>query len=241
MPFRIPLQSLALAVALAAATAVPLSASLHQGSRSTADAAEIFGTGKYGADKGGFEISWNISQEGDLYRYQYVFSNGQGKGVAQDISHVTLQVSAQFVFSDFAGIIKGSLKEGDLRTYKPTDPGKSNPNLPGEIYGAKFDPPAKSGGKQYVEFLSTRAPTWGDFYAKSGKEGGKGGAWTTVWNTGFGIAPPPASATGIITLAYIAVPDTKTVEVIPEPVFLQLGALTGMGGLALRRKLRTRR
>lgn len=194
---------------------------------------EIVGLGKYALSTEktkvpGFSISWEITQVGNNYRYLYTFAAGDGEGgVPMDVSHLILQVSDTFTYSDFVEISAATLKKDDLRTYSPA--GKdinSNPNLPASIFGAKFEleetDDEDEEHKQYIEFVTTRAPMWGSFYVKSGNG-------TEAWNVGL-----ETSSVGIE--GFVAVPDTVTL--IPEPALLQMGALAAFGVVGLRRLFR---
>lgn len=211
----------ALTLTVALLQGVQVNADLWSGSRTSYNAAEIVGAGDYGpSPEDGFRVSWVITPTvGGKFHYLYTFTDDAGGNVAKDVSHFILQVSDTFDYSNFVSIAQGALKQQDLKTYIPGENGNSNPELPASIFGAKFDPPAKVNGKQYIEFVSTRAPMWGNFYVKSGNG-------THAWN--LGLKDPTADLAG-----FIAVPDT--VEVIPEPIFLQMGSLLTLGGLGIRR------
>ncbi len=165
------------------------------------------------------EIEWLVTQSVDLtWHYKYTF-----EVPAKDLGHIIFQVSPDFTLADFL-----SPGTPDLKTFSPEDPGKSNPGLPGDIYGLKFE---GGGLVNTIEFDSTRAPMWGDFYAKGGKDE-KGTVDLYAYNTNFGVDENT-------TLFKIAVPDTDTDSVVvplPGAVLLSLLGLSA-AGLRLRRRV----
>ncbi len=170
----------------------------------------IAATGSW--DNSSTEITWNVTQNADLtWHYQYVFDVPK-----KDLSHIIFEVSDTFSEVDFLG-------PGDAHLKTWYDQGKSNPGLPAPLYGLKF---AGSGLSTTVEFNSTRAPMWGDFYAKDGKEKVAKHEKIDVYayNTSFGVDT---------TDFKIAVPDTANVEPPPDVVTPLPGAvLLGLLGLS---------
>jgi len=208
---------------------------------------------------GAFQIAWSIEQQTDgSWFYQYTYSDGQGKALPKDLSHAILAVSTSATpddFYGFAGDIANEEKPGEgheglaveLRTFQPSDPGKSNPNLPGTIAnGLKTD---MSGAASVVSFYSSRQPMWTDFYAKDGVDNlGKGNKVdVTAWNADFGVAVAnpndflnPAEDVDGNALAKILAPNTiettppTSTQPVPTPAAAMLIAWIG-AGLALRR------
>lgn len=216
--------SLMLAVSLA-----PLSAFASLvGSLSTPAGSGIVGGGNWTPEPTGqgYQIEWDISQNGDgSWRYKYILSDQGGDPLSPATSHIIFQLSENILPSDlfnFAGDIS-MIVFGDF------GPASANPGFPaGEsIFGVKFD---LAGNQRIVEFDSNRQPMWGDYYAK-------GGSSSFAYNTDLGVAvanannylDTPVDALGR-PLHKILVPDT----LIPEPVTL---ACLGLGGLLLRRRL----
>jgi hypothetical protein len=228
--FRMTLAALAVAM-LSSATA---KADLFVGSRVSPASSGVTATD--GWDDGGFKIAWDITKVGSDWSYQYTISNSLGGALSKGLSHLILSVSSNFTAKDISNLTGGTLASGDPQTYTPGSMGNSDPNLPGPIYGIKITPTSSSGPYTF-SFLSDRAPTWGDFYAKDGVDGeGRSKVDVTAWNTGFGTTPPTDPKADFT--AWIARPDTVT-NLVPEPSTLAIAGLGALGllGYALRRRL----
>jgi len=107
----------------------------------------------------GFSISWNVYQDTntDLWTYEYTLTGDK------EISHFILEIT-----KPFSSTISGDPYEGP-QIWSPSDPGNSNPGLPADIYGIKFD----FGGSPVTYTIETPLdPVWGNFYAKDGKDSG---------------------------------------------------------------------
>jgi hypothetical protein len=107
--------------------------------------------------------------------------------------------------------------------------------MPEPIYGIKFD--EASGTATHMEFLTLRAPVWGDFYSKNGRAGGHG--WNLAYNAGFGSpdSDPTAPPQGGSIANHLLVPDTREVPSVPEPsTMLLFGAGLLGAALALRKQ-----
>ena len=94
------------------------------------------------------------------------------------MSHLIFAVSAGATRSEFTFTANNEAPpdSADPRTYSNTGSTGENPNLPAPIFGFKCSPAAPcaagdSKGKFVIEFITDRAPTWGDFYAKDGNLG----------------------------------------------------------------------
>lgn len=163
-------------------------------------------------------VTWTIKQNLDgSWNYAYSFSVYKS-----DVSHVIIETSSSFTMANIFNASGGSVEIG---TFGP-DQGNSNPNMPSELYGIKFD--STSGTTLTVKFDSNLAPTWGDFYAKGGKTGGD---WNAIWDEGF-ARPDPGSPVSSGTFDnHILVPGGS----IPEPATLSALAL---GGAVLLRRTR---
>ena len=213
----------ALAAGMAARASVLVDEPCLSGYRSTA--ADITAYGGWTQQDGGIRMSWNITRVGSLWSYSYTVADN----VAPDatitplVSHFLLEVSPTITGDNAQQIIQGiSFVNPVLYTADPQSPDNrspggngGNPNLPSDIYAVKFD-----GGCFAWSFLSTRAPIWGDFYLKDGKQSG---IVTVAWNSGFGTDP----AEGATDFSgWIPTPDTYGMEEVPEPssiLFLCIG------------------
>jgi hypothetical protein len=157
---------------------------------------------------------WVTDNDNGTFTYKYILSVTQ-----KEISHMIIEVSPTFTSDNIRQILQGSGSVGEYG-----DEGKSNPGIPGLLYGIK----TASGGLSYtLEFISNRIPVWGDFYAKDGKDGGKDVA---IWNSGFGNPDSDDSSIG-----HILVPDTIP-PIVPVPGAMVLGSLGMVCVGFLRRK-----
>jgi len=203
----------------AQAADVPVAESFWTGqSRSSLNANQIFATGEWA--NGGFSISWKITKEAAGY-FRYEYTIPVAGTIAPDMSHVILEVSEPFVWGDSTTYDAWGLSktpDGQATTYSGNDP--SNPFMPGQMYGLKWNTDGWSSGT--ISFNSWRAPVWGDFYAIDGKPKGQE---VYAYNVGFGQQPEGTFD------KWIARPDSRVY--IPEPVFFQFGAMMGLGGLGV--------
>lgn len=177
-------------------------------------------------------LSWEVTDNMDgSWNYAYVYTVPR-KG----LSHLILEVSDNFAIEDYLGT-----GYPELRLYCPDDPGKSNPGLPDDIYGLKFEIPDNGDVLKYsIEFDSTRSPMWGDFYAKSGKTKGND---VYAHNDGFTEDDTdPDIRLKLVVDDHIMVPDTVIIPppgpVIPSPAAMLLTALgTGVVAVCRQRSL----
>ena len=170
--------------------------------------------GSDGWDNSNTIMSWtiqDIDNQGGyvLWQYNYTFTGGSTK----NISHALIEVSPDSQTSDFTILSGSSPLTGGAAEYDHN--GNSNINMPADMWAIKFGPDDPADNSLNISFTTTRAPVWGDFYAKDGKQGGE---WVTAWNTGFtanDTDPTDPASSGSIQ-NHILRPDTATV--VPEPV-----------------------
>ena len=176
----------------------------------------LSGTGAWITE--GSTLDWTVTNNGTgPWHYEYTLSVPKGH-----VSHLIIEVSDEFTECDILNP-DGPFRDIEIQTYHE-DP--SNPFMPGEIHGIKFD---KVRGKTVqISFDSWQIPVWGDFYAKDGKAGGE---LNVAFNSGFtsGDVDPITPAASGSWNNHILVPDT----VIPEPATL---LLLGLGVYLLRRR-----
>lgn len=166
----------------------------------------------------GFQIEWFIEDQPDgSWKYQYWLKDSQGalyqEPAMASISHFTIEISPDATEADFWGM-GGDVEFGDIN---------------GISSAMKLD-----FGAGYYEFFSTRAPVWGDFYAKDGTAGGLGE--NTAYNAGFGNPDPLDGPTNGSIGNKILRPDTST-TVVPEPGTMLLMGI-GLAGAGIVRKFR---
>jgi hypothetical protein len=170
----------------------------------------------------GFRVAWDISSNGDgTWSYHYDLTKPFDASLRKDVSYFILQVSDNFTSRD----ISGGWVPGWYQGGNPSSPG-----IPGPIWGIKVE----LNDNNSFSFDSTRAPMWGDFYAKGGTSE-SGTVWNDVYNSDFGVPvsnPNDYDQTPVDgqqrPLYKVLVPDT-----IPEPPTM---IVLGLGSVLLRKR-----
>jgi len=163
-------------------------------------------------------LEWTVTHNGSSWVYEYTFSDHGNGNQLRDVSHVIIEVSETFTLGN---IMAGTTIDGEgPKTYTPT---RSNPEMPNDIWGIKWDIDTDTTEYSWT-IISDRMPMWGDFYAK-------GGGGTVAYNMMFGTDTAGAIGNGNAG-GWVLVPDTTTVP-IPSTAYL-LGF--GVVGLMLGRR-----
>jgi hypothetical protein len=175
-------------------------------------------------------IDWTVSDQGIpgyQWMYNYIF---QKTGNKAGLSHFIIEVSDNAKSSDFTSptAIDSNSQPVVITTVGPQTLAitSGNPNMPSDVFGLKFSPPENS-GLTYLNltFYSTRAPVWGDFYAKDGGNN----PVNSAWNTSFLVADPTDGPGNGTIDNKILRPDG--IGTIPEPTTIIIWSL--VVGLAI--------
>jgi hypothetical protein len=162
--------------------------------------------------------------------------------LARDPSHLIIEFSLDTDTSNYWNVTLDGEDIYDisqLDLYSSANP--SNPLMPGEMWGLKLNTPNDFEGSFSYQFYSDRAPVWGDFYVKDGKESQVD---VVAWNVDFleadPLAPPqdgllPDGAGGFHYK--ILRPNGPSYGEVPEPTTLMLFGM-GVMGLGLWRRRR---
>lgn len=204
------------------AWAVPYTGSIT----STGDNGGLYGSDGWGE---GAILSWTVSYDPATmwWTYEYTFTVPR-----KSPSHEIIEVSSgddPFTEDNIIGATQGY--EGP-KTYTADG---SNPNMPGDLYGIKWDS-GSEGMTDMWTLVTDRAPMWGDFYSKDGTDDGIN---VIAYNTGFGHETDAVIGDGnayqaTTGWAWALVPDTDggapPQEQVPEPATILLlgGGLLGM-------------
>jgi hypothetical protein len=214
-------------VALAASSGVvaqPFSGDLYSDSIPPG----ILGTGVW-IDPGVSHLHWDVAQEASgIWDYDYTFTVPSG-----EISHLILETSTNLTGADIFDVT-GTFSGTEINTFTP-DGSNSNPNMPGPIYGIKFDNVNTTEGT--FSFRSFREPVWGDFYAKDGTAGDDvddEDVFNTAWNAGFLDADPTEPASSGSIDHHLLVPDSA--PPVPDASTFMLACVGALPVLAAARR-----
>jgi hypothetical protein len=187
----------------------------------------------------------NFDQADNHFIYTYTFT---GTVPLKNVSHVITEVSFNFTEEE---LLAGTTAGGDLDSYSASTQGNSNPGMPYEITGVKWNPTGDSTSFTWtIETL--RAPMWGNIYVVDGKGNPQTGETAVYsYNSGFALSPPPDCYRDLFSdtptcSGFALVPDTVGFScpdcpeelVTPEPASI---ALMGTGLTAIAVRLRRRR
>ncbi len=207
----------------------------YSGSLSSGDGG-LTGTGGWVNTPGkSVTFGWTVTENADLsWHYHYEFNS---TGLQGDLGHLVLETGADLTAGDIWNALP-DIVAGDPQSYSAA---QGNPSLPETVFGLKFQP--FSGSVGIMDFDSSAAPGWGDFYAKGGAKSGH------LWNTGFTASDPIAVAQGGSLDYHVLVPmlnnSVTARDVGPEPLTSAVPApgalLLGSLGAGLLSWLRTRK
>ncbi len=157
-----------------------------------------------------FTIGWDISSEINdtgmiIWTYEYKLSAER-----KDISHFILEISGSAEEGSFYDVkIDGNPADFEGTDIWGSHQGRSNPGIPADFYGIKFD---AGGSTVTYSFTTELDPVWGNFYAKSGKDKGK---WVYAYNNALGYE----GFESMNKLDFIPRPDGGGAPpVVPEPL-----------------------
>ena len=210
----------ALVIGIVGASGAVWALTIYSGSLSTPIG--ITGSNQWAID---VSLSWEVNDQINpgYWTYTYNFS------APKDLSHIIIEVSPSFTSSDIYSQNPGD-KEVGIFVSSGND--KPNPNMPGPLYGLKFEP--FSGNPVSFVLVTERAPVWGDFYAADGSvPHSDPKLWNYAWNAGYLAADPTDPASSGSINYHILVPDTFGV---PEPGMLLLLGAGLLGLVAIRRR-----
>jgi len=228
-----------LGTALLAASPVITASEMNWVEWASSEATTLTGSSPWDSDTSiSYTVSYDLTANDGigLWMYEYTFNVP-----SKDISHLILEVTSGDNAFTIDNIFSGTTDGYSLDTFGSAQ-GNSNPGIPDDMYGLKWDMGSLS---LDLVIISDRAPQWGDFYAKSGKHDGN---FVYAYNTGFtsnDIDPEIDYAQvrmGNLIADHILLPDSFTgippAAVIPVPAAIWLfgSGLLGLIGISRRKK-----
>jgi hypothetical protein len=114
-------------------------------------------------------FSWLVTDTDTSYpaypwRYDYRM---QLSGSQYGYSHIIIETSPDLMLDDIVGLTGATIDSVKLQ-----EANAGNPDMPEDVYGIRFLPPAEGVTDLSWSFYSDRAPVWGDFYARCGGHAG---------------------------------------------------------------------
>jgi PEP-CTERM motif len=210
----------------ARAAAVYATAADLTGSRNSGLGGGLVPGGDWASDGDTETISWSIVNNGNgTWNYTYTLANFSKPG----ISHFLLDLTDDAVFPTVDPQVVTSVSPANYElffdNFVPGGMGNSNVGLPAPIIGVKIQFTGGGSFPSAVSFTSNRAPVWGDFYVKGGKD-------SFVYNAG--LVNHASDNKGI----FLARPDGAVS--VPEPTSIAMVAMAGVAGLGLARRRRAK-
>ena len=185
--------------------------------------------------KTGSSLSWEVSYDSTTQNWTYDYQLDVG---SKAVSHVVLGLCPTLEDYNFSSITGSNNGSSTFGTFTTTGQGASNPGLPADIDGLKIDTSLDPKSLSF-KLVTSASPSWGDFYAKGGKDKGEN---VYMFNSGFVANNPNAPAMDGSVDGHILVPSCildpdPILTPIPEPSsVLGLAGLLIFGGLASRRR-----
>lgn len=155
-----------------------------------------------------------------IFKYTYTWEDPDA---SKDLSHIIIQLSndptAWYKFET-----PSCLSQPEIGTWTSNN-GNSNPGMPGDVYGVKFDLTEDVSSVTF-SIITDRVPAWGDFYVEDGRANKDD--FAAAWNAGFGNEPFRDYEDGDVFPNKILRPDSRPAGSVPDG-----GASAALLGLGL--------